>query len=116
MEAHACPQLANAPHTAPSAALGTSASSSTIMGSLPPSSSTTGIRYLAAASATRLPVVTLPVNMTLSTPAPTNAAPVEPAPGTTCKTPSSKPARDNTSLIFKPVSDVNSLGFSTTAL
>ncbi len=52
----------NAPHIAPLEATSRFASSSTIMGSFPPNSSTTGSRRFAATSATRRPVATLPVD------------------------------------------------------
>src|SRR5207237_7288942 len=93
-----------------------SASSNTSIGSLPPSSTTTGTSRSAAATPTRLPVATLPVNIILSTPASTRAAPVAPSPATTLNSPSGRPARANTSPIFKPTSGVNSLGFNTTPL
>ncbi len=86
------------------------------MGSLPPSSSTTGVRCLAAASATRLPVFTLPVNMILLTPASTSAAPVDPSPVTTSSSPSGNSACLKMSAIFNAVNGVNSLGLTTVAL
>ena len=66
-----------------SAAFARSASSATIIGSLPPSSSSTGVRRSAAAIITRLPVAAEPVNAILSTAAFASAAPVAPAPVTT---------------------------------
>ena len=55
---HVCPELENAPHSAPPTAREMSASSHTIMGSLPPSSRTTGVSVSAAAAITRLPGAT----------------------------------------------------------
>src|SRR5262249_53383097 len=110
------PEFAKAPQTAARAAFFTFASDKTIIGSLPPNSSTTGVSVFAAASATRLPVEMLPVNMILSTPESTNAAPVEPSPVTICNKPSSRPARLKTSPIFNAVKGVNSLGLRTTEL
>ena len=55
------PEFWKAPHTAPDAARSRSASAHTIIGSLPPSSSSTGVRVSAAAAMTRLPVRAEPV-------------------------------------------------------
>ena len=117
---HDCPELQNAPHTAAPAASSRFASSKTIIGSLPPSSSTTDVRFLAAASAIFLPVATEPVNMILSGAASTNAAPVAPAPLTICtrfdklKFVGLSAAFSNISPIFKPTIGVSSDGFITT--
>ena len=61
------------------AARSTSASASTIIGSLPPSSSDTGVSVCAARSITFLPVSVEPVNITMSTSS-ISAAPVAPSP------------------------------------
>jgi len=90
------------------------ASAKTIIGSLPPNSRTTGVRFLAAAAAIFLPVATEPVNIILSGAASTRAAPVLPSPVTTCTTSSGKPAFAKISPIFNPTSGVNSDGFITT--
>jgi hypothetical protein len=55
------------PLTAPATAFGTSASSITIIGLFPPSSSVTGISFSPAVRATILPVSTEPVNVTFPT-------------------------------------------------
>src|SRR5258706_4473260 len=75
-DAQTWPQLANAPQTAPLTVRSKGASSQTIIGSLPPSSSTTGSSRLAATSAIFLPVRTEPVKKTLSTADSTSAPPV----------------------------------------
>ncbi len=63
-----CPVAANTPATRPLAAACRSASGNTTCGDLPPSSSVTGLRFSAAATATLRPVAVEPVNATLSTP------------------------------------------------
>ena len=78
------PEFWKAPHTAPAAARSRSASAQTIMGSLPPSSSRTGVSVSDAAAITRLPVRAEPVKQILSTPERTRASPVPPPPVTTC--------------------------------
>ncbi len=65
---HVWPEFWNAPHTAPAAARSRSASSHTIIGSLPPSSSSTGVKVSAAAAMTRLPVRAEPVKQIFCTP------------------------------------------------
>ena len=77
--------------TAALAARSRSASASTIIGSLPPSSRLTGVSVSAACAITFLPVATEPVNITKSTSS-TSAAPVSPRPVATWKTPSGRPA------------------------
>jgi hypothetical protein len=56
-----------------------SASASTIIGSLPPSSSETGVSVCAARAITRLPVSVEPVNMIMSA-ASISASPAAPSP------------------------------------
>ena len=106
----------NAPHTAPFTVRSNGASSNTIIGSLPPSSRTTGSNRFAALSAIFLPVRTEPVKKILSTAESTNAAPVEPLPCTTSSTPSGNPAEANNRLIASPTSGVYSDGLKTTLL
>ncbi len=96
--------------------MSTSASSSTSIGSLPPSSSTTGSSLRAAASPTRLPVATLPVNMSLSMGDSISAAPASPSPTITCMRSGFNPAAINSRCNSRAISGVNSDGFSTTAL
>jgi hypothetical protein len=91
------------------------ASSSTIIGSLPPSSSTEPFRRRAHAAATLRPVGTEPVKNTLPTLDSASAAPV-PGPWTTRTSPSGKPARAKTWAIRSPISGVCEAGFSTTPL
>ncbi len=62
-----CPQLMNLPFTAPSAAFSIIASSSTMNGSLPPSSSTHFFKLRAALSPTFAPALVLPVKVTALT-------------------------------------------------
>ena len=73
------PLLAKPLQTAACAARGRSASASTIIGDLPPSSSTAGTRRAAAACATCLPVAALPVKKIMSAAA-VSAAPASPRP------------------------------------
>src|SRR3954452_736237 len=68
-----------------------SASRSTIIGSLPPSSSDTGVSVSAARAITFLPVFVDPVNMIMSDSS-TSAAPVSPRPVATRNTSSGAPA------------------------
>ena len=70
---HVCPAFANPPHSAPAIAWSRSASASTSIGSLPPSSSTEPFSLRAQPSATDLPASTEPVKNTLPTPDPTTA-------------------------------------------
>ena len=109
------PEFWNAPQTAPRAARSRSASAQTIIGSLPPSSSTTGVSVSAAAAMTRLPVRTEPVNTILSTPLRTSASPVAPPPVTTW-TMSPHWSCSNSSPMARPTVGVTSDGFSTTGL
>ena len=101
--------------TAMLAARSRSASRSTIIGSLPPSSSDTGVIVSAARASTFLPVAVEPVNMIMSAWS-TRAAPVSPPPVATRKTPSGPPTARKPSSIRSEVSGVMSLGFSTTLL
>jgi hypothetical protein len=106
----------NAPHTAALDATSISASSSTIIGSLPPSSSTTGSSRAAAAWATRLPVATLPVKTIFCTFAASSAAPAAPSPVITWSNSGSRPAARKSFSSSREEYGVNSDGFSTTAL
>jgi hypothetical protein len=63
-----CPQLMKVPPSAACTARSMSASSHTMSGSLPPSSSTTGVSVSAAARSTRRPLGTLPMKSSTSTP------------------------------------------------
>ena len=108
--------LFDMPHcTAMLAARSRSASRSTIIGSLPPSSSETGVSVSAARASTFLPVAVEPVNMIMSAWS-TSAAPVSPRPVATRKASSVPPTARNASCISSEVSGVTSLGLSTTLL
>src|SRR5204863_474799 len=72
------PALVSPPQVAASAAASGSASASTIIASLPPHSSSTGVSVSAHAAMIFLPVRVDPVKASLSTPAPVNVAPVSP--------------------------------------
>src|SRR6185437_1342448 len=82
MPTQACPACQNPPQTRAFAAASRSASSATIVASLPPSSSRTGVSVFEQACITRRPVGTDPVNAILSTPELHSAAPVGPKPDT----------------------------------
>ena len=111
---HTCPELLRPYTAAEFAARSRSASASTIIGSLPPSSSETGVSVSAARAITFLPVATDPVNITKSTSS-TSAAPVSPRPVATWKTPSGRPHAASISAISNEVSGVISEGLRTTA-
>src|SRR4051794_39649716 len=111
-----CPALLKAPHTAADAAAFTSASPSTSIASLPPSSSRTGVSVSAHAAMILRPVGAEPVNASLSTPARHSAAPVSPNPVTTWKTGCSGTTSLNASASQTPTAGVYSLGLNTTAL
>ena len=99
----------------PAAAASTSASSKTITGDLPPSSSDTRFRLPADAFTISCPTSVLPVNATLSTPAcEASAAPASPKPVTTFTTPSGKPTSHTSCASRSAVSGVCSAGLSTT--
>ena len=115
VDMHTWPALENAPPPAPRAARSRSASSHTIIGSLPPSSSVHGISARPQASAILRPVLTEPVNAILSQPASTSAAPVAPSPVSGWNTPSGRPASARSLASAWPTNGVISLGFSTTA-
>ena len=109
------PAFAKPPHAAPAMACSRFASASTIIGSLPPSSSTEPLRRLAQPSATDRPVSTEPVKNTLPTLDSTSADPV-PGPWTTRTRPSGTPARSNSCWIRCPISGVSEAGLRTTPL
>ena len=84
MDRQDCPALTTDPHKIAEVANSRSAEAKTMAGSLPPNSRKAGINCLAAASATFLPVATLPVKQTRSTDF-INAAPRSPVPSTYAK-------------------------------
>ena len=114
----ACPQLKKRPTLAALTAESTSASSRTIMGSDPPSSSVTRFTPRAASSATCFPTGVDPVNATFATRrSVTRASPrTDPLPVTTWKTSSGSPCSRMISAIRRVVSGVVSAGFATTTL
>ena len=64
---HVCPVAAKMPEIAPLTASSKIQSSNTMLGDLPPSSSETFLKVLAASSLTRAPVALPPVKATLAT-------------------------------------------------
>ena len=112
-----CPVFPNAPQTMCAAASSRSASSATMTPSLPPSSSSIGVAVCAHWAATVLPVATLPVNATLSTPAAISAWPVAPYPMRCCRTAGkSGTARSQARTSHWPTPGVRWLGLRMTAL
>ncbi len=110
-----CPWLKKMPSTTPSTALSRSASSNTMNGDLPPSSSDSRLPEPAVARRIRRPTSVEPVKAILSTPlCATSAAPVAPSPVTMLTTPGGSPASMQISANASAVSGVNSAGFSTT--
>src|ERR1700692_4117310 len=93
-----------------------SASSSTMFGDLPPSSSVTFLRSLAAALTISLPTSVEPVKATLSTwLCAANGAPQDsPKPVTTLSTPGGKPASRHSCASRSDDRGVSSAGFNTT--
>src|ERR1022692_1299632 len=87
-----------------------------MLGDLPPSSSVTFFRSLAAALTISLPTAVDPVNATLSTlPCAASGAPqVSPNPVITLSTPGGKPASKHSCASRSADSGVSSAGFSTT--
>ena len=116
MPTHVWPAFENPPHSVASAAAATSASSSTIIESLPPASMITGVRWVAQAAITFLPVAPEPVNASLSTSARHSALPVSPSPVTTWNTGRPCTTSLNASASHVPTPGVYSLGLNTTGL
>src|SRR3954447_8408711 len=116
MPMQVCPALLQAPHNAADAAAFTSASASTSIASLPPSSRSTGVSVSAHAAMILRPVGAEPVNASLSTPALHSAAPVSPKPVTTWTTGCAGTTSLNASASHPPIAGVYSLGLKTTAL
>ena len=111
------PALLMPPHNAASAAAATSASSLTIMASLPPHSISTGTRFSAQVAITFRPVEAEPVKAILSTPARHSSAPVAPDPVSSCSNPGcSGTASAQADTSQAPTPGVYSLGLNTTAL
>ena len=114
---HTSPWLNQMASTTPSTALSRSASSNTMKGLLPPSSSDSFNPRPAVACRMMRPTSVEPVNATFARPScATSAAPVRPSPVTTLSTPSGSPASAAISAKASAVSGVNSAGLSTTVL
>ena len=110
------PALAMPLHSVASAAAARSASSSTIIESLPPASMITGVRFVAQAAMTFLPVAPEPVNASLSMSDRHSAWPVSPRPVTTWKTGRPCTTSLRVSASHVPTPGVYSLGLNTTGL
>ena len=112
-----CPAFEAPAHSAPPAARSRLASSSTIIASLPPSSSETGTGPAAAARITSRPASVEPVKHSLSTPAPIIGLPAT-APGmaTRWNRPPGRPEDLTTSATDSPTACVMVAGFRMTAL
>ncbi len=115
MPMHVCPALVSPPQTAADTAASRSASESTIIASLPPHSSSTGVSCSAHCAMIRFPVRVDPVNAILSTPAVQRNAPTSPLPWTICATGCSGTTSANVSTRNCPTAGVYSLGLKTTA-
>ena len=114
---HTWPWLNQIASTTPSITLSISASSKTINGDFPPSSSDNFLPLPAVARRIILPTSVEPVNAILAiSGCLTIASPVRPSPVTKFKTPLGKPTDWQICTNNNAVSDVNSAGFSTTVL
>ncbi len=112
-----CPWLNQMASTTPSTALSRSASSKTMNGDLPPSSSDSFLPLPAVASRMMRPTSVEPVKAILSTSGwLTSAAPVRPSPVMMLTTPGGSPTSAHSSAKASAVSGVNSAGLSTTVL
>ena len=112
---HVWPVFCIDQNSAALAARSTSASASTIIGSLPPSSSDTGVSVFAARSATSLPVSVDPVNMITSARS-IRLRPSGPRATTTWNTSSGIPHARSPSSINSEVSGVTLEGLTITEL
>ncbi|MNM99248.1 hypothetical protein D3C81_1118010 [compost metagenome] len=115
---HDSPDELKMPYSTPLTAWSRSASSNTMVGDLPPSSSDTGIILSAAICAMCLPVVVPPVNDTRRTSGClVMASPItEPLPGSTLIRPRGTPASSQIAASSSAISGVTSAGLTTTAL
>src|ERR1051325_5274407 len=113
-----CPAAAKIPATTPIAAFGMFASSKTMLGDLPPSSSVEPMNRLAVAAAIRAPVVVEPVKEIFARSRwSTRACPASaPNPVTTLTAPGGKPASRASSASLTTVAEVYSEGLITTVL
>ena len=111
------PWLNQMASTTPSTAASRSASSCTMKGDFPPSSSDSFLAEPAVALRMMRPTSVEPVKAILSTcGCSTSAAPVAPSPVTMLTTPGGRPASRQISAKASAVKGVNSAGFSTTVL
>jgi hypothetical protein len=109
------PWLNQMASTTPSTTLSRSASSNTMNGDLPPSSSDSFLPVPAVAMRMIRPTSVEPVNAILSTSScSTMSWPVRPSPVMMLTTPAGRPTSSQSSANRSAVSDVNSAGFSTT--
>src|SRR5258706_10158237 len=113
-----CPVAAKIPDTAPLSASSMTASSNTMLGDLPPSSSPTFLKPRAAVSAMILPVVSDPVNVIFAVSGcSTSGMPASlPYPVTTLTTPAGKPACSTSLTTSMLEADGKSEGLVTTGL
>src|SRR3989454_268185 len=112
---HTCPWLNQIASTTPSTTLSRSASSNTMKGLFPPSSSDSFLPEPAVALRMIRPTSVEPVKAILSTSGCiTSSSPVRPSPVTTFNTPGGSPAWCAISAKHRAVSGVNSAGLSTT--
>ncbi len=93
-----------------------SASAQTIIGSLPPSSSTEPFSFWAQTSPTLRPISTEPVKKIFSALERASASPTAPPPWTTRTRPSGRPPFSKTRRIASPSSGVRLAGLRTTPL
>jgi hypothetical protein len=111
------PVAAKMPAKAPTTALSRSASSNTMLGDLPPSSSVTGTSLRPASDAIWRPTPVLPVKLTRSMrPLVRSASPARWSPVTTLKTPGGNPASRTKFANSSVVTDACSDGLTTTQL
>jgi hypothetical protein len=118
LQVQTCPQFQSRASTARAAAVSTSASSSTMNGALPPSSSETTVMFSAEAARISLPARTEPVTVTSWVIGwRTSASPAtRPAPVTTLTTPGGTPASSHRRARARALRGVSSCGFSTMVL
>ncbi len=112
---HVCPAFSSLPDMSRGAASARSASGANSAGDLPPSSSVTGVRFAAAASATCRPTAVEPVKNRWSNGSCENARPTSAPPSTTANSSSSK-CSATSSRSTSDVAGVMSDGFSSTRL
>ncbi len=115
-EMQSWPLLENIARSAPSTARSTSASSSTTIAFLPPSSIELGTSRSAACDATWRPTSVLPVNITYSTLSISSGPSSDPEPVITCISPAGSPASSRTATPQRALKGVLLSALSTTPL